>query len=284
MRITFIMPEPNFLSALIEPLKAMGHEVLVNRCHPNVDVIICWSISVLNDGKMWRERLPHIPFIFYDWDRYHWIHEHPRGYDWEGSAELMRKSTEVWIPSLEVGLRQKEYHNLQTPTRVIKSFARLFDSPVPIEDKRFMINHMRGQPDKLMGRFEQACTELGIPYISTEHGLSESEFQEKLATCTATVCPFYEASTGGLTALEAYNLGKPVILSDSPYQGGKDYFGDRAIYFKSDDYDDFKRVLRETYDNPPKLDLDDCRAFCDQYKPDIMAKEIELILKEVVEK
>jgi hypothetical protein len=282
MRVTFIMPEPNFLGALIKPLQALGHEILVNRCHPNVDVIICWSISVLREGKMWRERLPHIPFIFYNWDMYHWIHEHPRGYDWKGCADLMKRSTEVWVPSDEVRMRQVEYFDVQTPTRTIKSFARLFDSPVPIEDKRFLINHMRGQPDKLMGKFEQACTELGIPYLSMEHGLGEREFQEKLATCTATVCPFYEASTGGLTAIEAHNLGKPVILSDSPYQGGKEYLGDRAIYFKSDDYEDFKRVLKETYDNPPKLNLDDCRAFCAQYTPDIMARDIDNALKEVL--
>ncbi len=65
--------------------------------------------------------------------------------------------------------------------------------------------------------------------------------------------------------LEGYKLGKGSVVSDSPYEGVRDYLGDRAIYFDDNSYEDFKRVIKETWENTPKPDLDDCRAFCDAH-------------------
>ena len=73
-------------------------------------------------------------------------------------------------------------------------------------------------------------------------------------------------------------------MSDSPYMGGKEYFGDRAIYFKHDSYEEFKRVLLETFQNPPKLNISDCENFCEQYKPEVVAKRVEDVLKLLLER
>ena len=78
-------------------------------------------------------------------------------------------------------------------------------------------------------------------------------------------CDYHETSTGGLGLLEGYNLGKVSVVSDSPYEGVRDYLGDRAIYFDDNSYEDFKRVIKETWENTPKPDLNECRDFCKQH-------------------
>jgi len=104
--------------------------------------------------------------------------------------------------------------------------------------------------------------------------LSESEFQKRIANCTFLVCEYYEASTGGLTLLEGHRLGKPVLVSDSPYMGAKDYFGDRANYFKHDDYEDFKNKISEMWNNRTTLDREACVKFTDRYSLENMVKEM----------
>lgn len=284
MKLAFIIPTPNFLLDLVKPLEEMGHTVLINRCTDDTDFIIGWSISVNRDIEGFHRRYSHIPLITYNWDMYHWIKEHPRGYPWNDFALLMKDSLEVWVPSDEVRLRQEEYFNVKTPTRTIKSFARFFEPTTKVEDGRFLMNHMRVQPDKCVGNFESVCQELGIPYMSPDHSLSEEEFQRRVATCTALVCPFYEASTGGLTILEGHRLGKPVVLCDSQYQGGREYMGDRAIYYKWDDREEMKRVLLDVFDNPPKLDLEECKKHCANFTHTKMAEDIDTALKELYNK
>ena len=76
--------------------------------------------------------------------------------------------------------------------------------------------------------------------MNDNHHRSEEEFQKWLAEANLLLCPYYEASTGGLSLLEGFNIGKPVLVCDSPYLGAKDYFGDNAFYFKNGDYEDLK--------------------------------------------
>lgn len=78
------------------------------------------------------------------------------------------------------------------------------------------------------------------------------------------VSAYHEASTGGLSLLEGYALGKPVLLSDSPYQGGRDYFGDRANYFHWGSYDDLKSELLCLYENPPRVNAVEARDWVEK--------------------
>jgi glycosyltransferase involved in cell wall biosynthesis len=91
----------------------------------------------------------------------------------------------------------------------------------------------------------------------------------------------YEASTGGLTLLEAYRLGKPVLMSNSYYQGGQDYFGDKAEYFQYDSYSNFKAKLKDMWENPRKVNIEDAIIFTDQYTPEKMAESVLNRLKEL---
>lgn len=281
MKLSFVLPQNSFLEELIKPLEKMGHTIQVNELSIDTDLMIVWSISVMNIAQALRKKVPKIPMVNYNWDVYEWTRTHPRGYDWHGYGRFMSKSLEVWTPSEGVNMRMDEYYGLRN-YYIIKTFARFFEAPVEVEDKRFVINVMRDQPDRNVGWFEKAVKELDIPSFSPNHNWSEKEFQEKLATCSFLVCPYYEASTGGLTLLEAHRLGKPVLVSNSPYMGAIDYFGNRANYFQFDDYEDFKTQLKTMWDNTPQPDIIESRKFTEQFTPQVMAEAIDKRIKEIL--
>lgn len=80
--------------------------------------------------------------------------------------------------------------------------------------------------------------------------------------------------------MEAYRLGKPVLISDSEWNGGRDYFHDRAAYFKHDSEEDFDEAL--LYMNKRAHDLipaTDCKQwietnYSDKRMVDDMIKRI----------
>jgi hypothetical protein len=91
---------------------------------------------------------------------------------------------------------------------------------------------MRKYPDPNKDAVRDACKELGIPCVESATSLPWPKFQKTVAGARLLVSAYYEASTGGLTLLEGYRLGKPVLLSGSPRNGASEYFGDRAYYFE----------------------------------------------------
>ena len=128
--------------------------------------------------------------------------------------------------------------------------------------------------------YEESKTDVNHPHIPvkrTNHGYNENEWRRILAGCTFICTEFHEASTGGLSLIEAHNLGKNVVISDSKYMGARDYLGDRAIYFKDGDYEDFKRVITETYKNPPKLDKAECEKWVKENVPSLEQMVSEMI-------
>lgn len=273
MKLSFAIPPNNFLHDLIKPIEKLGHEVQIDKITADSDVLIGWSISQMSKIKEMHAKFPKVPMINYNWDVYEWVWKHPRGkdYDWEGYGELLGESLEVWCPSRSVAMRNREFYNLKN-NFVLKTFVPFFD--VAVSDKNFVLNPLRQIPDRNFGWFERACTEVNIPYRSTEKRLSWKEYTGIVATCTFIVCPWYEASTGGLTLIEGYRLGKQVLVSDSPYMGARDYFGERANYFQYYSYPHFKNMLIKMWRNREELDIVECRKFTDQYRVEVMAEKI----------
>jgi hypothetical protein len=44
--------------------------------------------------------------------------------------------------------------------------------------------------------------------------------------------------------------------------GAIDYLGDLGIYFDDTSYKNFKQTIKETWENPPGLDLNRCKEYC----------------------
>ena len=267
MIVSYITPPSANAEPFYPMMEKKGVKVYFNSIHPDCDFII----STMPTGyfhllQMFQQTFPEKPVIIYLWDMYKTIHSPPIKYDWAAHINVLHKAKEIWCPSNEVIKRVEEEGVDSSKCKLIKTWARFFDYGGEVVDKRYIYNPLRDYPaDKNFGWLTRACKELDIPLYESKKKLSEQEFQKAIAECSFMCCEYHEASTGGLTLLEGYRLGKPVIISDSPYMGGRDYLQDKAIYFNDESYEDFKSVIKETWENTPVLDLDECIRFTDQH-------------------
>lgn len=260
MKISLITPKSQNVEPWVPEFRRQGVEVLKNTVSKDCDFIVCTGQARLNQWKDFHKKHPNIPMVNYVWDFYEWVWKSPRGYDWHGYGEYLKKCKELWCPSQEVKTRMEEYFKLGSQCQIIPTWARFFSvDDSKICDKRYVYNPLRIIPDRNVGWIEKVCKELKIPLVQSKHKLSEAQFQKTIVECSFMVCDYYEASTGGLTLLEGYYHGKPCIISDSPYMGAKDYLGDKAIYFKHNDIDDLKRVVKNLWENPKSFDLEKTR-------------------------
>jgi hypothetical protein len=276
MKISLIKPNSVNINPWVKGFERAGVEVCVNYCTKDCNFILGASHSQVRNIIHVHNQFPLIPMINYNWDLYGWIDVHSTaGYNWKAYGEVLKNSLEIWTPSEEVNIRTGEFFDLEKKCRIIKTFARLFDYDGEIEDNRYIYQPMRYYTkDKNFGWLKKVCHELDIPLYESLHRLSESEFQKVIAGCSFMVTEYHEASTGGLTLIEGYRLGKPVVVSDSKYMGARDYFGDKAIYFNDNSYEDFKQTIKNTWEETPKLDIESCREYTEQYSLQKMIDEM----------
>ena len=268
-RINFINGAP-FLDAVMRELEKMGHII----AEDNPDIIIGMSISQMD--KIWQahRKYPQAKLINYSWDIYSWALSNPRPneYNYQSYIELLKESDEVLVPSMaeyrrtEKLLKPKEMY-------VIQTYVPYWDYS-DIQDKRYVLNPIREQPDRDWGLLEECCKELNIPCVSSMHTLSFPDYQKTVAHCSFLVSTLHELSTGGLSLVEGYYLGKPCLISDSTENGGKDYLLNRATYFKDGDKEDLKKKLLEMWNNTPKVRADHKEWVEEYYSALRMAKLI----------
>tara|TARA_Y100000310_G_scaffold343167_1_gene449597 strand:+ start:945 stop:1802 length:858 start_codon:yes stop_codon:yes gene_type:complete len=262
MKISLITPPSQNVEPWLPVFQSKGVDVLKNSIDPHCDFILCTGQAYIQGLEQFHNLYPSIPMINYTWDFYKTVWEKPNGYDWSKYLDYLHKCVELWCPSTEVVLRLKEEGIDTSKCSIIKTWARFFDYEGEITDKRYILNPLRPYViDKNFGWLSRACSELQIPLVESNHKLSESQFQKVIAECSFICCEYHEASTGGLTLLEGYRLGKPAVVSDSPYMGACDYFGDKAIYFDDNSYEDFKNTIKRVWENTPRLDRNECIQF-----------------------
>jgi hypothetical protein len=243
-----------------------GHDVLVTDVIDEAksfspDVIIAMGVGVLYQTEWAFKRWPNVKRLAYQWDRYSWAVKRPRPgeYDYNLWGELLKQCNEIWVPSECTGHQAAEWWGL-TNWHVIRSCVPTWECS-DVSDHGYALCTLREVPDDYWGLFERCCEELGIPYKMTVRDIPRAEYERDVAHCRFIVSHLREMSTGGLSLLEAYYHGKPVLMGNSPYHGGRDYFGERATYFQHDDAEDFKAKLFHMIQKPPKLDRAECRRW-----------------------
>lgn len=217
MRIAFISPENWFLELARELSKT--HEVLVNSCDKDIDLIFGASITKQDEIWDFHKKFPYIPMANYNWDLYDWQRVTPRPweYHWGKYGELLRQSKINFASSTCTKNRAKQYYGIDS--EVVLTFVPVFDAEV--SDRGYIYQPLREQPDKNWGLVESVCEELGLECIT--HTTPYEKYQEVLAGCNLVISGLYEASTGSLSLVEAAYLGKPCLVIDSPYNGGTEY-------------------------------------------------------------
>jgi len=265
MKICLITPPSQNVEPYIEIFERKGVQVQKNSASSDCDFIVGTGQAYIGLWEYYHKYFPDIPMVNLTLDLYKtvWTAPNPHNYDWQKYKDFLNKSVELWCLSDEVVLRMEEEGIDPKTCKVMKIWARFFDYGGEIVDNRYILKTIRPYKyDKNYGWLERACSELDIPLKQPNHQASEEEYQKLLAECSFMCCDYHETSTGGLGLMEGYNLGKLSVISDSPYQGAKDYLGDNAIYFDDNNYEDFKRVIKETWENTPTTDLKKCQAFC----------------------
>ena len=265
MRISLITPPSQNVEPYINVFRSKGIKIDHNSIHPKADFIMMTTQAWIEIVDNFHTTFPDIPLVGLTLDFYKtvWTAPNPHGYKWDLYKKYLNKAEELWCISNEVIKRMEEEGISKEKCHLMKIWARFFEYDGEIKDNRYVLKTTRPYPsDKNYGWIEKACSELNIPLRKPNHGASEEEYRKLLAECSFMCADYHETSTGGLGLLEGYKLGKVSVVSDSPYHGARDYLGDRAIYFDDNDYEDFKRVIKETWKNTPKLDLENCKEFC----------------------
>ena len=289
MRITIVTPPSQNVEPYINVFRSKGIKVDHNSIHPKADFIIMTTQAWLHLVHNFHMSFPNIPIVSLTLDFYKtvWHAPNPHGYDWNLYKHYLNKAEELWCISNEVILRMEEEGIDKNKCRLMKIWARFFDYDGPIVDKRYILKTIRPYvSDKNYGWLESACEELDIPLKKPNHKASEEEYHKLIAECSFMCTDYHETSTGGLGLLEGYKLGKVSVISDSPYEGARDYLGDRAIYFNDNSYEDFKKTIKETWENTPKLDLKDCEKFCSSHPTiednvDMMIERMKIIKERI---
>jgi len=240
-----------------------------------------FSDAVSRENSYRAERgINPIPTVYYNWDLYPWQYDGPNP-SWQRYARDMERATAILVPSESVRKRTEQF--CKRDSTVVLAACNAFEAG-PF-DGGWVVDVMRrywGDPNS--GAVKRACDELGIPCIETGANLPRHEFERAVAGARLLVSSYYEASTGGLTLLEGYRLGKRVLVSDSPYQGANDYFtGNRATTFRWNDFDHLKEKLSDCYRWPGQGGNSSMGEWVDaNYSDSAFSQRMARALKEVI--
>jgi len=282
MKITLIITEGNWLLNLVPELMKFRHEILVNRCEEDCDVIIATerTYSELTD-KLHKE-YPHIPLIVNNWDWYDYI-DKTKG-TWPLFIQLMKEAKEVWSGDLDT-------LNITEKAIGIKSeflfyiFVHPWEWKGETRDWGYIMKGSRRDPNKRVEWFERAANELGIPYKSYHlHENSRPDYIRAVKNCSFLVSASREEGIAH-SPLEASCCKKPILIPDNA--GWKDVCGDNATYFKVDDFDDFKKQMKWLWENYKSKEIQKkvenaYKLVNTKFLPQHMAERINERLKKVL--
>lgn len=203
------------------------------------DVTLC--------GTIWQsERVKEagLPYVHYCWDLYPWQIEGRsiecwKSYLWGPYLTQLRDAAAIVVPGKSTAERVKEYVGREST--VVHAPVKPWPAP-SLSREKGVVDVMRKYPDPNRHAVRDACRRLGVPWLETGAGLSWEFFQHVVSHASVLASVYFEASTGGLTLLEGYALGKPVILCNSPYSGTAEYFPDGTPNTRKVQWDDPKEL------------------------------------------
>lgn len=206
-----------------------------------VDGIFCGSIFTFPKVQTAKRRGLAAPVVHYNWDVYpSVIADNPRR--WMPYLMELQTCAGMLVPTSVVVKRTMEHVQIKRWS-VVAPPVHPWDAEA--SDCGYILNVMRRYTDQGFGMLERVCRERGFQYRQLDaHNLSDEQFHATVAGASVLVSPSYDASTGGLTLLEGYRLGKPVLVSDSPYNGAKELFGSRCATYRWNSESDLAEKLK----------------------------------------
>lgn len=260
-------------------LEAMK-EVMELTTPEECDVFFCASIVKAEQALRLKHQF-NKPLVTYCWDYYKWVHEGKNEqYNWKMYQSFLKECDLILVPGDGQKLRLKELLDLDS--NVCECSFTSYDHET--KDGDYVLDPVRDYPEENLGWVKKACGELNIPYVHTEHGLSQEEFRKVVSECTFMTCGYREASTGGLSLMEGLYNGKVSLVSNSPYMGAKNYIGDLGYYFQYDDYNDLKKTLAQLWVQRPSVPVEKARKYLENFSHKAFANRLLKEMKSCVQK
>lgn len=227
----------------IDEFRKLGHTLTIDM-DESYDVVILGTVSRQDLAWLALEKFPDVPLITYCWDFYKWALEGKNpGYDWLKYKQLLYKSKLVLVPSR--AQQRRLWDMLGCSSEVLLASVDVYEHEV--SNDGYVLDPVRTYPDENAGWVERACSEIGIPYVHSEHGYTQEQFRDLVSRCSFMTCAYREASTGGLSLVEGLWNGKVSLVSDSPYMGASDYLGEFGYYFDHTSYDSLKEMIQKLW-------------------------------------
>lgn len=283
MKISIIIPEDNWLLNLVPELIKFRHEVIVNKCEEDCDVIIATERTYMPLTDELHRKHPKIPLVVHNWDWYDYEDKSKRKYPL--FIQLAKEARDVWSADKytadkfekEMGIKSEFY---------LYAFVLPWEWEGEKRDWGYMMNGSRFDNNKRVIWYEKAAEELSIPCKAYNPQLNTREdYVRTMKNCSFLVMASREESIGGLTPMEASCCKKPSLVSDC--KGAKEIWGNDVVYFKVDDYEDFKKQMKWLWENykGKKVQKKVERAYQKvntRFLPHHMAARIDERLKEVL--
>lgn len=273
--------------ALADAMEAAGAEVatvLDSTCQ----VALCgsfetaWTFAV--EVNRHRQHFP-LKVAYFCWDLYRVNMEGTRaGMDadakrmWADYARALDAADLVLVPT-EAARRQVRRWVAKPPILTVPPACDPWWKGAPIREGKHVLDVMRPYDDWGQGKVRAACEALGLPCVESRGELSFEQFQQAVIDAKVLACAYDEASTGGLTLLEGYALGKRVVGNSSTFNGVRDVFGPLALFFRPFDEEDLRRAIKTAWDASPP-DWEDSQLWVEEnYSDAAMARSLVEVLE-----
>lgn len=258
-------PERQF--DLIQSFTKVG-VTLTDVYDPTCDLAFCGSLFT-SAAMRQTIGLRGMPSVFYNWDLYpHVIYNRPK-MGWGKYLHDLRRCMVVVVPN--EGTRRRTTEFTSRKPVVIRAPVKVWDVPeeppgvVGINlppPRTYALDVMRDYDwDAGFDTPELACRNAGIELVRTRTKRPWDEFRWLVANARCLISAVDEASTGGLTLLEGYAHGVPVVINDSILNGAGEYFGDRAYQFNHlRAVEDLSHIISDVWSAEAMTETDDSKA------------------------
>jgi len=285
MKIALIIPQNkgDWQIYIARELVNLRHEILVNTCTDDCDVIIGMTHTQWAVLQYWHKAFPNIPMVTYNWDWYDYIDKTKEG--WTEFIKLMKESIDVWSSSKITAKKCEKDTGIKSDLYGY-SFVLPWEWEGEIRDWGYVMQASRPDDNKRFNWFIKACRELDIPYKAYYPKINKREdYIRTLQHCSFMVSSSKEESIAGLTLMEAVYNKKPIFLGD--HESSKEIWGKDAVTYKTDSYEDYKKQLEWMWKNYKSLGVQNKvqRAYqkvIDNYMPEIFAKKINNRLNKIL--
>lgn len=282
MKISYIVPEEDWSINLVPELIKLRHEVLVNRCEPDCDVIFAIERTMSLTTALIHKKYPNIPLVINNWDWYDYTDKTKGTYPL--FIQLLKEAREVWSGDMNTAIKTEKYIGIKSPfSHYI--FILPWEWEGEKKDYGYVMMGARRDPNKRAEWFIKACEELDIPYKCYHpEDNSRQDYVNTLKNCSFLITPDKECGVT-IPATEAFYCHKPALSADNP--GTKEMWGEDGFYYSRDDYEDFKEKIRWLWENYKTNEVKDKVEKChkiveERFIPNKMAELISNRLNEII--